>query len=164
MLEALLHCHANAHQLSPGGLDDVDEALHGIALGHEVVDDQHPVLGTQPLLGHDEGHFFLIGIGEDLALIQAALDIVALGLLGEHHGNAVFLGTHRGQRDAAGLRRQHHGDVLHIEILGELIGQLAHKGGVHPVIQETVHLDDVAGQDLTFPADALLQQFHKFLL
>lgn len=59
MLEALLHGHADAHQLCTGGLDDVDQALHGIALGHKVVDDQHPVVGTQPLLGHNEGDLFL---------------------------------------------------------------------------------------------------------
>ena len=107
----------------------MDNALWTCVLGdHAAFDDQHPVIGTQPFLGHNEGDLFLIGIGEDLALIQAALDIVALGLLGEHHRNAVLLGAHRGQRDTAGLRRQHHGDVLHIEILGELIRQLAHQG------------------------------------
>ena len=104
----------------------------------------------------------LIRIGKNLALVQAALDVVALGLLRKDHRHAVALGADRGQRDTARLGGQHHRDVLHVEILGELIRQLAHQGGVDAVVQEPVDLDDVSGENPALRADALLELFHCF--
>jgi len=36
-----------------------------------------------------------------------------------------------------------------------------HQGGVDPVIQKTVHLDDVAGQNFALPGNAVLQFLHE---
>ena len=160
VLEALLHRHTDAHQLGAGLLHDVHQAAHGVAVGHKVVDDEDLILGLEPLLGHQQGHFFLIGIGEDLALIQAALDVVALGLLGKEHGNAVLLRADGRKRDAAGLRRQNDRDLAGVEILGELVRNVLEQTGVDAVVEETVHLDDVAGQDSALAADALLKKLH----
>ena len=41
----------------------------------------------------------------------------------------------------------------------DLLGD-GHQFGVHPVVEKTVHLDDVAGQDLALLPDALLEQLH----
>lgn len=59
VLEALFHGDTDAHELSPGLFHDVDKPVYGVALGHKVVDDEDLILGLEPLLGHQQGHFFL---------------------------------------------------------------------------------------------------------
>ena len=90
---------------------------------------------------------FLVGVGEHLALVQAAFDVVALGLLGKEHGDAVLLRADGRKRDTAGLRRQNDSDLAGVEILGELVRNVLEQTGVDAVVEETVDLDDVAGQD-----------------
>ena len=102
----------------------------------------------------------LVGVGEDLALVQAAFDVVALGLLGKEHGDAVLLRADGRKRDAAGLRRQNDSDLAGVEILGELVRNVLEQTGVDAVVEETVDLDDVAGQDSALAADALLKKLH----
>ena len=67
---------------------------------------------------------------------------------------------HGGEGDAGGLRRQDDGDTAHVEAAAELVRDVLQKLGVHPVVQEAVHLDDVAGQDLALLYDAILQLPH----
>jgi len=55
-------------------------------------------------MADDQRDLLFIGIRKDLALVQSALDVIALRLLGEQHGNTVFLSADRGQSDAACLR------------------------------------------------------------
>ena len=160
VLEALFDGHADADELGAGLADDVDQAAHGLAVGHEVVDDEHPVVGPDPVLGHQEGDLLLICIGEDVALVQAALDVVALGLLGEDHGHAVPFGADGGQGDAAGLGGEHQGDLADVEQPGELVGDVAHQGRIDPVVQKSVDLDDAAGQDPALAEDAIFQRLH----
>ena len=89
-------------------------------------------------------------------MIQAAFDVVALGLLGKDHGLVEVLGYDGGQCDAAGLSGEDHGDLVHVEMLAELLGDMSHQFRVDAVIQEAVHLNDVAGQHLALFDDALL--------
>ena len=60
------------------------------------------------------------------------------------------------KRDAAGLSGEDHGDLIHVEMLAELLGDMSHQFRVDAVIQEAVHLNDVAGQHLALFDDALL--------
>ena len=159
-LEALFHGDADAFELRARLVDDIDKALHGEAVGHEVVDDEHVVVRVQPLLRDEQRDSLLVGVGEDLALVQAAFDVVALGLLGEEHGDAVLLRADGRKRDAAGLRRQNDSDLAGVEILGELVRNVLEQTGVDAVVEETVDLDDVAGQDSALAADALLKKLH----
>ena len=76
------------------------------------------------------------------------------------HGHAVLIGADGSQSDAAGLGGQHHGDLADVKITSELVRQFLHEGGVHPMVQKPVYLDDVAGQDTALPTDALFQCFH----
>ena len=161
-LEALLHGAADANQSGAGGIHDVAQAAHSLAVGHEVIDDEDLIVGGDPLLGHQQRDLLLIGVGEDVALVQAALDVVALGLLGKDHGLVEVLGHDGGQGDAGGLRREDHGDFIHVEVLAELLGDVGHQLRVDAVIQKAVHLDDVAGQHLAFLHDAVLQFLHVF--
>ena len=118
------------------------------------------VVRVQPLLRDEQRDSLLVGVGEDLALVQAAFDVVALGLLGKEHGDAVLLRADGRKRDAAGLRRQNDSDLAGVEILGELVRNVLEQTGVDAVVEETVDLDDVAGQDSALAADALLKKLH----
>jgi len=93
-------------------------------------------------------------------LIQAALNIVALGLLGEDHGLMETGGNGSGKSNAAGLGGENHGDLIHIEIFAEFLGNMAQQLRVDAVVQKTIHLDDVAGQHLALFHDAVFQFLH----
>ena len=96
-------------------------------------------------------------------MIQAALNIVALGLLGEDHGLMETGGNGSGKSNAAGLGGENHGDLIHIEIFAEFLGNMAQQLRVDAVVQKTVHLNDVAGQNLALLDDALFQLLHIVL-
>ena len=70
------------------------------------------------------------------------------------------LGHDGGQGDTAGLGGEDHGDIIHVEVLAELLGNVVHQLRVDAVVQEAVHLNDVAGQDLALFPDAFLQFLH----
>ena len=69
VLKALFHGDADALELGAGLFYDVNETVYGAALGHKVIDDEHLVLGLEPILSHQQGHLLFVGIGENLALI-----------------------------------------------------------------------------------------------
>ena len=163
-LEALFHGAADAHELRPGLLHDVAQAPHGLAVGHEVVHHQHPVPGVEPLPADQKGDLLFISIREDVALIQAALDVVALGLFGEDHGLAEVAGHHGRQGDAAGLGGEDDIHAVHVEVPSQLLGDVVHQLRVHAVVQESVHLDDVSREDLTLLDDAVFQLLHSAFL
>ena len=56
-----------------------------------------------PLLGDEQRDLFLVSIGKNLTLIQAAFDVVAFGLFRINHGLAVPVRANRGKGNAAGL-------------------------------------------------------------
>ena len=78
VLEALFHRDADADELGPGLPHDVAQAAHGLTARHEVIDDEDLVRGAEPLLGDKQRDLLLIGIGKNIALVEAALDVVAL--------------------------------------------------------------------------------------
>ena len=71
-----------------------------------------------------------------------------------------MLGNDGGQGDAAGLCGEDHGDLVHVEVLAELFGDVIHQFGVDAVIQKTVYLDDIAGKDLALLDDSVFQLLH----
>ena len=74
------------------------------------------------------------------------------------------IGSHSGgQSNAAGFCREDHGDLVHIKILAEFLSDPGQQSGVDAVVQETVHLDDIAGQNLALFYDPLLQLLHLVL-
>ena len=121
------------------------------------------VLRADPVLRGDQRDLFLIGVGIDVALVQAALDVIALGLFGKHHGKPPTAGADGGKRDAAGLRRQDQVDLRQIEALREGVRDVLHQFAVDAMVQKTVHLDDVARQHLTLAPDTFFQFLHSYL-
>ena len=56
-----------------------------------------------------------------------------------------------------------HGYLVHIKMLAEFLSDPGQQSGVDAVVQETVHLDDIAGQNLALFYDPLLQLLHLVL-
>ena len=162
-LEALFHGAADADQLSAGGLDDLAEAAQRFAAGKEIVDHEHAVARVQPFLGDEQRDLLLVGIGKDLTLIQAALDVVALGLFRIHHGFAVPIRANCGKGNAAGFCCQNEIYVIEIKILLKFVCDASHKRTVDAVVEKPVDLYNVSGQNLALLDDAILQLLHSFL-
>ena len=63
----------------------IDQALQSLAVGQEVIKQQHMVALVEIPLGHDDGEFLLLGEGVDGGGVLVAIEIDGLRLLGEHH-------------------------------------------------------------------------------
>ena len=84
-LETLLHRDADALDRRSGIMAQIDQALQSLAVGQEVIKQQHMVALVEIPLGHDDGEFLLLGEGVDGGGVLVAIEIDGLRLLGEHH-------------------------------------------------------------------------------
>ena len=134
--------------------------MQSLAIGKEVVDNKHLVIWPEPLLAHYQRHFLLISIGEYLASVKAALNVVAFGLFCEYHRHAELLGTYGGKRYAARLDCYNRGYSAQIKKPTKFFSHFPHQLNVYAVVQKSVDLDDVAGQNLALFLDALLKYIH----
>lgn len=162
-LEALFDRAADTDQLSPRSLHDLAQTAQRFAARQKIVDHEHAVAGMDPLLGDEQRDLFLVSIGKNLTLIQAAFDVVALGLFRINHGLAVPVRANRGKGNAAGLCGQNEIYVVEIKIFFEFICDASHKRTVDAVIEKPVDLYNVSGQNLALLDDAILQLLHSFL-
>jgi len=83
-----------------------------------------------------------------------------LAFLAKSMGTPYFCAQMVASSMPTGLRRQNDSDLAGVEILGELVRNVLEQTGVDAVVEETVDLDDVAGQDSALAADALLKKLH----
>ena len=90
VLEAFFHGDAQAFHSSTGAFDDVDQTLQGAAVGQKIVDDQHPVIGTEEFFGYDDFVDMSLGEGGDFCRINFTIDIDGLGFFGEYQRYTEF--------------------------------------------------------------------------
>ena len=119
------------------------------------------VRAGQPFLGQDLRDLLFIRIGVNFRLVETAFDVVTLSLLCVDHRDAIFVGAHSRQRDAAGLGGEDQVDLADVEDPGEFIGHPGHELAVDTVVQKPVDLHDVSGQNLALLLDALLEFLHN---
>ena len=84
-LETLLHRDADALDRRSGIMAQINQSLQRLAVGQEVIKQQHMVAFVEIPLGHDRGEFLLLGEGVDGGGVLVAIEIDGLRLLGEHH-------------------------------------------------------------------------------
>ena len=83
-LEALLDADADTGHRAARLVADIQQALHGLAVCQKVVQNQHTVAGVQKLFGQGDVILAAIGKGLHLGGIDLAVNVLALGLFGEH--------------------------------------------------------------------------------
>ena len=82
---------------------DSEQTAQSAAVGEEVVDDEHMVVGPEKTGGDDDVVDAVVGEGLDARGIHRAIQVDGLGLLREHHGHAEMMRHHGGDADARGL-------------------------------------------------------------
>ena len=85
-LEALLDADANAAHGGARLAADIQQALHGLAVGKKVVQNQHLVSRGEELLGKGDIVITAVGIRMYGGSVNIAVDVLALGLLGKITG------------------------------------------------------------------------------
>ena len=85
----------------------IDQPLQRLAVGEEIVDQQHVFAAVQELFGNDDLIDVAVGVGAHRRGIDIIRQVGGLGLFGEHQRHAERLRHQRGDRDAGGLHRQH---------------------------------------------------------
>ena len=161
LLEALLDRDADALDRGAGVLADLDQARHGAAVGHEVVDDEHVVVLADELLGDDDVERAPVREALDAGAIHGAVEVDALALLREHHGGAEDLADDRGDADAGGLDGEDLVDGLVGEVALPFARHLDEELDVHLMVEERVDLQHVAVLHHAVLADAILQKLHR---
>ena len=161
--EAIAHIAAHSTHHSDAIITENAQTAQRFAARQKIVDHEHAVAGMDPLLGDEQRDLFLVSIGKNLTLIQAAFDVVALGLFRINHGLAVPVRANRGKGNAAGLCGQNEIYVVEIKTFFEFICDASHKRTVDAVIEKPVDLYNVSGQNLALLDDAILQLLHSFL-
>ena len=73
------------------------------------------------------------------------------------------MGADGGQCDAAGFRRQNQRHLAQVKMMGKFVGDVLHQLCVNAMVQKSVYLDDVAGQNLTLFENALLELLHSVI-
>ena len=170
-LEALLNADADAADGRTCLRADIQQTFHGLAVGEEVVQNQHLVRGGEELLGKRDVIITAIGVGMDGGGVDLAVNILALGLLGKDNRHVEMPRGHAGDGDAGCLDGQNlvdackMGDGTVDDALKALIlvikenikvrrfaryeGHCAayvHGGGTHGVIVKFETSDDVAAK------------------
>ena len=161
--EAIAHIAAHSTHHSDAIITENAQTAQRFAARQKIVDHEHAVAGMDPLLGDEQRDLFLVSIGKNLTLIQAALDVVALGLFRIHHGLAVPVRADRGKGNAAGFSCQNEIYFVEIKEFLEFISDASHKRTVDAVVEKPVDLYNVSGQNLALLDDAILQLLHSFL-
>ena len=92
--------------------------------------------------------------------VDVAVDVFALGLFGKDHRHPEMARRHAGDGDARRLDGDDLVDAVAAEDAVELGADGVQQLHIQLMIQKAVHLQHIAGPDLTLAQDALLQQFH----
>lgn len=159
-LEALLNADADAADGRTCLRADIQQTLHGLAVGEEVVQNQHLVRGGEKLLGQRDVIIAAIGVGMNGGGVDLAVNVLALGLLGKDDRYVEMPRGHAGDGDAGCLDGQNLVDAVVLEDAVELLADLVQQVYVQLVVQKAVDLQDIAGTNLAFLHNTFLQKFH----
>lgn len=118
--------------------------MGSLAVGQEIVHDQHLVCGVEIGLGDEDIVELLMGEGIGVGDIFVIGTIGRLTLLRKDHGYVVEVAQERSNGNAAGLDGQDLVDFHPAEPALELVGHLAHDVYVYLMVQKTIDLEDIA--------------------
>ena len=75
--------------------------------------------------------------------VDIGIDVAGLKFFRVDHRNPQRPANKAGQCNPGALHREHFGDLLAPETLGQLIAHTLHQVHVHTVIEEHIHMDNV---------------------
>ena len=149
-------------QLDQAGYDRISGSL---AIGQEVVHDEHLGALRQVLLGHADVVFHPVGEGEYPAFVHIAGHVAGAALLGKHHGD-VAAGNGGGQRacDAAGFNGEHQIGLLVAKFGSECLTNFHIQLRIHTVVEKHIHLHNIRTNANAMGAYRFYQLFHGGIL
>ena len=159
VLELLLNQERHTHQRGTSLLAQVQNSQSRIAVGQEVVDKQHAILGRQ-VFTTDNQRCVLV-FGERVHRCRQELTHRRrLLLLGKHHGQLHQVAQHhrRGyarRLDGHNLRHTRTGKTRE-----KLHRHLFHQARIHLVVHESVHLQDATLQAMSVLQNPVNQLLH----
>ena len=139
---------------------DIQQALHGLAVGKKVVQNQHLVSRGEELLGEGDIVITAVGIRMYGGSVNIAVDVLALGLLGKDHRHIEMPGCHAGDGNAGCLDGKNLVDAVVFENAIELLTDLIQQFNIQLVVQKAVDFENIAGTNLPLLHNTLLQKFH----
>ena len=92
--------------------------------------------------------------------VDLAVDVLALGLLGEDDRHVEMTRRHAGNGDAGRFNRQDLVDAVVLEDAVKFLADLIQQIDVELVVQEAIDLQHIAGTNLTLLHNTFLQKFH----
>ena len=159
VLEGFLDEEAHAHEFGTGLLHEVENTLGRVAVGQEVIDEEHLVALLQIVAAHANVVGALLCEGEDGGLEHVFHRAGSL-FLGEHHGEFEQIAHHDGGGDAAGFDGDNLVDVRAGEAAHEFNGHGLHEDGVHLMVDEIVDFQDASFEASAVAKDTVFECFH----
>ena len=160
-LQAFLNGDTNAGDGATCLVDDVDESTGCFAVGEEVIDDEHLVVGREIRTGHEDVVHLLVGEGISLRDVLVVSTIGSFSFLGEDYGYIIEIGEHSGNGDARCFDGEDFVDGFATKTTLELVSNLAHDVDVNLVIEEIIDLEDIARINLAVFEYLLFEKIHK---
>ncbi len=102
-----------------------------------------------------------MGVAFHLGGVHLPAQVLGAALFGKEGRTAEELGGHTGDADAGGLHGENLGHAAAAEQPVKLPPHFLVEFGVHLVVQEAIHRQDVPIPHHPVPQDALLHQKHK---
>ncbi len=161
-MESLFYEERHGFHAGAGLAAEVECGEGGIAVGEEVVDEEHAVGGGEVAAAYTHGAVGAFGEGVDGGG-EKVFHRAGPRLLDEHHGK-VHKATHEdGWGYAAGFYGDNLVDGASGEVADYLPCKLHHEVGVHLVVDETVHFEYAAGEAPAVADDALVENVHRYV-
>ena len=159
MLERLFDYESGSRELGSGLAHEVDDAEGRVAVGQEVVDEQHPVALAEVVSADADVVVPVLGEGVDSGG-EHVVHGARLLFLGEHDRQFHQVAGHDGRGDSARLDRENLVRPAAAEPSDEFLGYGSHQLRVHLMVDEAVHFQDASLEAFPVVQYALFEQVH----
>ena len=160
-LEGLFNGDAAADDLGARLAAKIDQTEQRVALGKEIVNDEHAVGLVEIFFGNDHIVGRAVSKGLDLGLIHGGRNVFGFGLFCKQHRAVKILRGDAGDADAGGFDREDLVDAAVPVKAMEFFADFIEQADIHLMIQKRIHLQNVARKQLSVFQDPFLQKVHS---
>ena len=151
---------ADAHHRGARLGADFGQRSRGAAVCQEVIQDQDALAFAEVILGNNQGVVVPVSVGVCRCRPEVVANVGGFALLGKKNRAAECFRGKAGDSYAACFHGQNQTDPFVLIAFVELFSDLGEKCHVDAVVEEAIHLEDIAGEDFSVLANAVFQQFH----